>query len=292
MLTQLAVLCTRKKVLEPGSSPAPADAGKVADPGAEMDELLGGAETNASPLARARVLYAKSELARLRRQTPAQQAALEAIATGFKPAELDAALLAAAGDYLLASKERDDQAGLYFERLLALYPKSSFLDFAYNGLGEIAYQAKDYPKALSLFTDAVDKAGATTKLKDVTVGKAKTLLAMGRLDEATALFEQIASTREWRGESTALAVYSLGDIMRQQNKLPEAIAYYQRVFVAYQLYLPWVAKSYVASAECFQQLGKNQEAVNTYRELLKNPKLQDFAEAQTARTFLQKNGQG
>jgi TolA-binding protein len=301
LLTQLATLCVRKSQpapvaatasASPAASPAagqPAEA--PADPGAEMDKLLGGAETNASPLARARVLFAKSELARLRRQPAAQDEALAQIATNFKPEELSAPLLAVAGDYLL-DQGRFDQASPLFERLMSVYPKSNYLDYAYNGLGEAAYHNKDYPLALRLFADAVDKAGATTKLKDVTVGRAKTLLAMGRLAEAKTLFEQVASTREWRGEATAFAVYSLGEIMQKQNKLPEAIAFYQRVFVAYGRYLPWVAKAYVASAECFTQMGKNVDAANTYREMLRNPKLLDFSEAQTARENLGKITQG
>jgi TolA-binding protein len=303
LLTQLATLCVRKSAPPVASASASASASPAAspaagqpveaptDPGAEMDALLGGAETNASPLARARVLFAKSELARLRRQPAAQGEALEQIATKFKPEELSAPLLAVAGDWLL-EKGRFDQASTLFERLMNVYPKSNYLDFAYNGLGQAAYHNKDYPLALRLFTDAVDKAGATAKLMDVTVGRAKTLLAMNRLDEAKALFEQVASTREWRGESTAFAVYSLGEIMQKENKLPEAIAYYQRVFVAYGRYLPWVAKAYVASAECFTQLGKNVDAANTYREMLRNPKLLDFSEAQTARDNLGKITQG
>ena len=301
LLTQLATLCAKRQPPTPAvvsdASPSPAaersssPPAAPADAGKEMDQLLGGAEIDASPLARARVLFAKSELARMRRQIPAQEQNLESLATTFKPTDLDAPLLAIAGDYLMG-KGRYEQAAPLFDALMASYPKSDELDYAYNGLGEIAYQRKDYPAALRYFTDAVDKAGAATKLKDVTVGRAKTLLAMGRLDEAQKLFEQVASTREWRGEATAQAVYSLGDIERERGKLPEAIVYYQRVYVAYQRFLPWVAKAYVASAECFAQLGKSQEALNTYREMLKNSKLQDFAEAQKAREYLQKNSQG
>ncbi len=295
LLTQLATLCVRKSppaAETPSASPADGKPAVVpADPGAEMDRLLGGAETDASPLARARVLFARSELARLRHQPAAQDGALEQIATAFKPEDLSAPLLAVAGDWLL-DKGRADQAAPLFERLMTVYPKSNYVEFAYHGLGEAAYRRADYPLALRFFVDAVDKAGAAAKLRDVTLGRAKTLLALGRLDEAKALFEQVAATREWRGEATAEAVYSLGEILRRQNRLPEAIVFYQRVFVAYGRYLPWVAKAYVASAECFTQMGKTVEAANTYREMLRNPKLLECGEAQTARENLRKLGQG
>ena len=306
LLTQLAQLCVRKKTgavtpaaaspaaaPEAGASPAIAAASPTempSDPGAELDRLLGGAESDKTPTAKARILFAKSELARMRKQIPEEEKNLQAIADGFKPEDLSATLLAQVGDYLLGKQQWDKAAG-FFQRLMDDYPKSEVLDFAYNGLGEVAFQKKDYPKALRFFTDAVDKIGAQQKLKDVTVGRGKTLLALNRLDEAKKVFEQVASVREWRGDATAFCVYSLGEIAQKQDKLPEAIANYQRVFVAYQRFLPWVAKAYIKSGECFEKMGKTQEAINTYKEMLRNEKLASFAECEVARKRLQELGQ-
>ena len=115
---------------------------------------------------------------------------------------------------------------------------------------------------------------------------------MEKLDEAKKGFEQVASVREWRGESTAFSVFSLGEIEAKRGHWPEANAYFQRVYVAYQKFLPWVAKAYIRSGESFEKMGKTQEAVNTYRELLRNEKLSSFAEAAEARQRLQALGQG
>ena len=49
------------------------------------------------------------------------------------------------------------------------------MDFAYNGLGEIAYQKKDFPKALRYFTDGTEKIAAAQKLKEISLGRARTL---------------------------------------------------------------------------------------------------------------------
>jgi hypothetical protein len=40
----------------------------------------------------------------------------------------------------------------FYQRLLDNFPKSQMVDFACNGLGEIAYQKKDYARALRVFT--------------------------------------------------------------------------------------------------------------------------------------------
>ena len=294
LLDQLATMCVRRKAPAPAASASPAESpGAIAgatpeaapDPGAELDQLLGSAERDQSPTARARVLYAKAQLARLRRQPAEVERNLLLIAATFKPAVLSPLILGEVGDALLA-RGRLDEAAPFYQQLMDYYPKSDAVDFAYNGLGEIAFQKKDYPKALQYFTDATDKIPALRKLKDVTVGQAKTLLALGRYDEAKKIFEQVAGVREWRGETTAFCMYSIGQLEERQSHWAEANAYYQRVFVAYQKFLPWVAKSYLGSAESLEKLGKTQDAIKTLQEMLRNDKLTDLPETGEARQRL------
>jgi TolA-binding protein len=92
----------------------------------------------------------------------------------------------------------------------------------------------------------------------------------------------VASIREWRGEATALAIYQLGEIEFREGHFAEAIAYYQRVFVAYQRYSTWAAKAYLRSADCFDKLGKRQEAIGHLKEMLRNEKMKDFPESKQA----------
>ncbi|HEY8669357.1 MAG TPA: tetratricopeptide repeat protein, partial [Terriglobales bacterium] len=302
LITQLAQLCVKKK------KPAEAENALAAAPealvgqalplatpevdaGVELDRLLATAGNNDSPAAKARIIFARAELARLRRQPAEEEKNIAQIASDFKPEDLSPLLLGTAGDYSLG-KGKFDQAANFYQRLMDDFPKSQMVDYAYSGLGEIAYQKKDYPKALKYFTDGAEKIAASQKLKEITVGRAKTLLALGKLDEAQKGFEQVASVREWRGEATAFSVYSLGQIAAQRGKWAEANAYFQRVYVGYQKFLPWVAKAYIASGESFEKLGKTQEATNTYRELLRNDKLANFAETAEARKRLEALGQG
>jgi TolA-binding protein len=287
LITQLAQLCVKKKKPDESASTAAPET----DPDAELDRLLSSSAREESATAKARILYAKAELARLRKRPAEEEKSIAQIANDFKPEDLSPLLLGAAGDYLLG-KGKFDPAAAFYQRLMDDFSKSQMVDFAYNGLGEIACQKKDYTRALRYFTDGTEKVAAAQKLKDISVGRAKTLLALGKLDEAQKAFEQVASVREWRGEATALSVYSLGEIAAKRGKWAEANAYFQRVYVGYQKFLPWVAKAYVASGESFEKLGKTQEATNTYRELLRNEKLANFTEAAEARKRLEALGQG
>jgi len=273
-------------VAESTPTPAPTPTPEPAiDPNVEIDALLGDAGTQ-SLTAKARILYLKSEVAMLRKQKEEHDMLLERIAQNFKPEDLSPMLLALSGDLML-EKGDSAKADSLFQKLKTAYPKSDVIDFAYNGIGQLALAKGENEKALKTFTAAIEEIGATRKLKDVTVGQARSLLALGKLDEAKKVFEQVASIREWRGDATALAVYYLGEIEFQRGKFAEANAYFQRVFVAYQKFLPWVAKSYLRSGECFEKLGKKEEAVRTYQEMLRNEKLASFPETATVRTRLQ-----
>jgi TolA-binding protein len=296
LLTQMAQLCIKKKKPEVAgeaeAAPTPevtAAAEVPPDPGVELDALLGSAEKDQNGTARARVLFAKAELARLRRQ-PAEEEKNIARMTELNPDDMSPMLLGRAGDYLLG-KGKLDEAARFYQRLTDEFPKSDNLDFAYNGLGEIAFRKNDLANALRYFSDGTDRIVASQKLRELTVGKAKTLLATGKLDEAKKVFEQVASVREWRGESTAFSVYSLGEIEAKRERWAEANAYFQRVYVGYRKFLPWVAKAYIRSGESFEKMGKTEEAANTYRELLRNEKLTGFIETEEARKRLQALGQ-
>ncbi len=278
LLTQLAQICAKNKTTAADT-----------DPAGELVALL--KTTDANPTADARVLFAKSELARFRRQTNIQEKELQTIADGYKTEDLSPYILAQLGDFLM-KKNQVEKAKTEFIALYENHPKSDYVDYAYAGLGEIAYQSKDYAAALTWFTDAINKIGATTKLKEATLGQAKTLLALGKDAEAKKLFEQVASVREWRGDATAFSVYSLGEIAFRQGDFAGANAFFQRVFVAYQRFLPWVAKAYIMSGESFERLGKNTEAIKTYQEMLRNEKLSTFSETDIAKKRLKELGAG
>ena len=166
------------------------------------------------------------------------------------------------------------------------------MDYAYNGLGEIAYQKKDFPKALRYFTDGTEKIAAVQKLKEISLGRAR------RSSRSESWMKRRRALSRWHRSGNGAAkrppcsVYSLGQIAAKRGKWAEANAYFQRVYVGYQKFLPWVAKAYVAQRREFRKARQIQEATNTYRELLRNEKLSDFNEATEARKRLEALGEG
>ena len=276
LLQQLAQLCAR-----------PSQAGENFDALAELRKQLEPvkAQSKVGGTAQARLLYAEIELLPLIKRPGDVAKIWSDLEVRFLPKDLSAPLLAGTGDYRMASGDLEGARKLY-ELLRDRYPKSAYRDAAEVGLGEIALAGGDARQALQCFGYAADEiAGA--RLKDAMIGKARAQFALGKFVEAKQGFQEIAANRDWRGDATAQAVYYLGEIEAKQGHWAEAIAFYQRVFVAYQRYLPWAAKSYLRAAEAFEQLGKRPEAIGHLREMLRNEKLKDFAETERARELLE-----
>jgi tetratricopeptide (TPR) repeat protein len=199
-------------------------------------------------------------------------------------------LLGQCGESLLR-RDKEAEARAMFDALVNVYPKCEVLDFAYNGLADLAYRAKDYKKALTLYSKALDEVSAAYRVKEATLGKARALAALNQINDAAKIFEQVVGTKEWRGETTAEATFALGDIEMNRADYAKAIGYYQKVFVAYQKFPKWTAKAYIQSARAFEKLGKNQDAIKTYREMIGNEKIANTDEVGEAKKRLAELGQ-
>lgn len=117
--------------------------------------------------------------------------------------------------------------------------------------------------------------------------RAAAALSTERFGFIQARLGEIAGNRKLRGEATAAATFALGEIEQRAGHLPEAIAYYQRVFVSWLKYPAWVARSYLGAAECFDKLGKRKEAISHLHEMMrKAERLRDLPELEEGRRKL------
>lgn len=283
LLTQMAALLARNPKAGPdGVRPPPPSVEQIS---ARVSRELTTGQDAANPTVRARVLFTEAEVASLRKNTVLRDQLLSRIGDEIAPEALPPGLLGRVGD-LLREQGKLDRARACYDQLVLRYPRSMYADFGYVGLGELAYLSGDYDNALIHFTNAIDRAGARFKLLEATLGRAKTLLASGKLDAAKELFEQIASNRSWRGEATAQSIYSLGEILLKRgssNDLAQAQAHFQRVFISYKKFTPWVAKAYLSSGQTFEKLGQAKEALATYKEMIRaRDRFETYPELQRA----------
>jgi TolA-binding protein len=292
LLSQLAQLCAKRpsgfvSSVSKQNNVAAVTPGKGEDhtafsPEAELDSLLLGCVPQEHALAHARLLFAQAELARFLRKTSTAMDLMDKVADATPAGSLSAALLARCGDRHL-ERGRIPDAKAFYDELMRGFPKSKFVDYAYNGRAQLCLMEGKFEDALLWFTDAFDKTGAPSKQKELTLGKGKTLMELGKYEDAKACLQQVASRREWRGESTAEAVLLMGEVHFRNGEYDIALQHFQRVFVAYQRYPAIVAKAYLRSADCFEALGDSAKAQSHLREFLANEKLASLPETAEAR---------
>ncbi len=319
ILTQIAEWSRRR----PPGSPVPVSTnGDPAkwDAEAELDRMLKPLREKPNGTSEARLTYALAELHKMSRKTEKRDELMTKIA-GQKPEELSPALLMECGDFVLA-KGDVDRAEAFYRALKENFPKAMNVDAGYVGLGEIAFARKDVKKAMELHTHAIERLGAPYKLKEALLGQARCYLEFASnpavagavaadspnpddaksgkapvvakkslfpktseeaYDKARKIFEEVASVREWRGESTAYSLYQIGEIQFRQNKWPEATSLFERVAVTQQKYPSWAARAYLKAAHGYHMMGKDDTARDRLKEMLGKEKFQALPEAAEAK---------
>ena len=164
------------------------------------------------------------------------------------------------------------------------------MDAGWVGLAEVNFARKNYDEAMKLYTHAIDRLGAPYKLKEALLGQAIVHLERGNFAEATKLFQEVAGVREWRGESTAYALFQMAEALLRQKKYPEAISQFERVALTQLKYPTWAARAYLKAAEGYRMQGKDDKMKERLQELLTKEKLQALPEAEEAKQKLASGG--
>jgi tetratricopeptide (TPR) repeat protein len=290
LIVFLAEKLARKiKRVKPGAKPEPG-AYTSADAEKEMVKLLRLDDHRDSLVAQARGFFALGELAIFTREPEKTAANFAKIAANYKAEELNPTILGLVGDSLLAKGDHKKAAD-YFGYILEHARSSEYADYGFAGLAEIAFANKKYAEALSLCNEAIDNNILMSKELDLRFTRARSLAELAKYKEAKDEFEEIAKTKEWRGEKTAASLYWLGLMAERQatdeKGYNEAIAYYRRCYMTWKKYEVWAAKSYFASAKLFaNKLNQKDAAKLLLKEMLDKDRIKDTREAQEAKAFL------
>lgn len=291
-------LAKKIKRVKPGAKPEPG-AYTSADAEAEMTKLLRLSENRDSLVAQARGFFALGQLAAYTREPAKTDANFRKIAANYKAEELSPTILAIVGDHLLAKGDHA-KAAEYFGYIMEHGRSSEYADYGFAGVAEIALAKKDFKKALELTDEAIDNNILMSKELEIRFVRARALAEIGKYPEAKKEFEEIAKTKEWRGEKTAASLYWLG-LMEERQGLAaskaedrdeyakKAVAYYRRCYMSWKRYETWSAKAYLAAAKLLNTtLNQKPEARLLINEMLTKDRIKDTPEAAEAKDLLLK----
>ena len=290
LIVFLAEKLARKiKRVKAGATPEPG-AYTSADAEKELTKLLRLEENRSSLVAQARGFFALGQLAVFTREPEKTTANFAKIAANFKAEELNPTILALVGESLLA-KGDTKKAGEFFAYILEHARSSEYADYGFAGLAEIRLAEKKYKEALALCDEAIENNILMSKELDLRFVRARALAETADYAKAKKEFEEIAGTKEWRGEKTAASLYWLGLIAERQaadeKGYNEAVAYYRRCYMTWKKYEVWAARSYFSAAKLFgSKLNQKDAAKQLLKEMLEKDRIKDTREAEEAKAYL------
>jgi TolA-binding protein len=278
-------LARKVKRLKPGAKVDP-NAYTAAKAEEELIQLLQLDQNKDSLIAQARGYFARAQLATFLRDPKTADLYFKKIYNNYRAEELSSTLVAIVGDQLLANNEMA-KAEQFFQYILDHHRSSEYADYGFAGLAEVKFSQKKYKEAIDLCQEAIDNNILMSKEKELRFTMAKSLAEMRKFDEAKKIFEEIAKTKEWRGETTAGCLYWLGLMEERQGRNAEAVAYYRRCYQTWKKFSDWSAKSYLATAKILaNKLAQRADAKLLIQEMLSKDKIKDTPEAAEARQLL------
>jgi len=155
-----------------------------------------------------------------------------------------------------------------FQLVLDDHADSAEVFDALLALGDLAAAEGDYGAAIGYYDEIEAEFPRDDRLVEALMAKADALNARGDRADARDTYKMIVDTRKWRGAAHAEALYKIGLSYLNQGELIQAQAYFERVYIGYPLFSEWAARAYLESGRTLQQLGRRDDARQTYDEFL------------------------
>lgn len=188
----------------------------------------------------------------------------------------DIANAALAGDNLLLAEK-------YFEELRRWNPVSYHKASAYKGLGLVAAKRGKHEDALAFFDRYLRAMPGSLDIPGVILEKARILAAQGRHEPARSSLEELLGQKTANSQQKAEALMLLGDLFSKTADHQKAVAYYERLYVAYGKHRSLVARAYYQRGLSLEALNEPGKAFEVYRELQERRDLEEFPEHRLAR---------
>ena len=147
------------------------------------------------------------------------------------------------------------------------FPKDSFHDHALPYLADVQLRLNDPAAALASFQQAIDRFPAGPLVDDAKFGRARSLEALKREDEAVVQFRELAAKKE--GPRAADAQFHLAAIAFERKQFPEAAAAYVELTKSFPQ-SRFVLAAHLNAGYAFYQSGKFAEAAPQFEAATKD----------------------
>jgi tetratricopeptide (TPR) repeat protein len=246
------------------------------------------AEQNGSRPLFCRLLWAQSQA--LRKTDPEQSRNLLLQAAGKADVREDnpTLLVDFANALLQAGREKDGEKML--RDTLRWNPRALQKDRILASLGDLELQRGNEKEALALYTRFEKENLGSAIFGPTMLAKAKLHSKRGENVQVRETLDTLLGTETVQSELKAEALFTMGDLYMKENNPAKAVPYFIQVYNMYGRWKPWVAKSYLQSAEALAKLQETDKARRTLQEMLEKTELEEQPEFPLAKERLQALG--
>jgi TolA-binding protein len=181
----------------------------------------------------------------------------------------DAAFMQAEAEF----KQKKYKEALATYKRLGTPQNPDFAVLALLHAGQSAAQLEDWQSAVTALDEAAKRFPQSAYLPEITYEQAWARQNLGKEDEALKLYESV--TEQTDREVAARARFMIGEIYFNRKNYSEAVRHFIRTALVYA-YPEWQAQAHFEAGRCFENLGKFDQARQSYREVVdKFPKSPD-----------------
>ncbi len=173
--------------------------------------------------------------------------------------------------------------------IISVFPETDTALYARIVLAEHAIERGDHTTAImhldiirEVYATSPQAAEALLRLGDI-------YLERGQFDRADQHYTEVLGVREWR-DLWPEALYGRGQAAFRNRNYERASAYFERIYILYGFYEDWVARAYIARAECLERMREYAKAAEVLQEMLSLEDLANGAYNEEAARLLERIG--
>jgi TolA-binding protein len=139
---------------------------------------------------------------------------------------------------------------------------------------QIRVQQARWQEALELVGSIAERFPNFSQQHEVDYVRGRCLSSQARFQEAREVYERVIIAPGAQGtETAAMAQWMIGETWFHQKQYSDAVRAYHRVESLYA-YPRWQAAALLQAGKCYELLGKSQQAMRTYQQIM-----EDFSES-------------
>ncbi|MCK4307893.1 tetratricopeptide repeat protein, partial [candidate division WOR-3 bacterium] len=169
------------------------------------------------------------------------------------------------------------EASRFFENILESFPDSPGIEKAKFYLAQCNLECENWRAAEEMFREFISGYSWSPFLGEANLGLARSLMGLKKFDKAIELFKKTAKSN--RGNIIPKALIGIGDCYFKKRDYEKSLPFFLRVTVLYRKFEKELEEAIMKSGLSYEKLGKDEEAIDSYRKLIEKFPESRFADS-------------